>query len=189
MEHLKANSVKLKDRTLWFDGDSSVSEDEIVHLLSAGLPIGGLFVENITDTIKQYNQLVPSEDRIEVKTKSKELSLEWNLPEKYKTLNVRDYVDMCLYRELEQKMPGQLTIPYDMRMRVSEEMELYYKLNLFDVLRTLIYIINTLCANNIIWSVGRGSSVSSYVLYLIGVHDVDSLKYGLDIEDFLRANS
>jgi DNA polymerase III alpha subunit len=41
-------------------------------------------------------------------------------------------------------------------------------------------------ANNIVWGVGRGSSVASYVLFLIGIHKVDSLYYDLPIEEFLR---
>jgi DNA polymerase III alpha subunit len=41
-------------------------------------------------------------------------------------------------------------------------------------------------SNNIVWGVGRGSSVASYVLYLLGVHKVDSIKYGLDIREFLK---
>ena len=40
--------------------------------------------------------------------------------------------------------------------------------------------------NNVVWGVGRGLSVASYVLYLIGVHKIDSLYYDLDIEEFLR---
>jgi DNA polymerase III alpha subunit len=37
-----------------------------------------------------------------------------------------------------------------------------------------------------VWGVGRGSSVSSYVLYLLNVHRIDSIKYNLDYQDFLR---
>jgi DNA polymerase III alpha subunit len=37
-----------------------------------------------------------------------------------------------------------------------------------------------------VWGIGRGSSVSSYVLYVLGVHDVDSYAYDLDIGDFLH---
>jgi predicted metal-dependent hydrolase len=40
--------------------------------------------------------------------------------------------------------------------------------------------------NNIVWGVGRGSSVASYVLYLIGVHKVNSIQFGLDWREFLR---
>ena len=50
----------------------------------------------------------------------------------------------------------------------------------------LIYLIDLMRTNNIVWGVGRGSSVSSYILYLIGVHKVNSILYKLDINDFLR---
>ena len=74
----------------------------------------------------------------------------------------------------------------DRRERVNYEMELYRKFNLYTVLRYLIYLVDTMRKNNVVWGVGRGSSVSSYVLYLIGVHKVNSIKYGLDIHEFLR---
>ena len=40
--------------------------------------------------------------------------------------------------------------------------------------------------NQVIWGVGRGSSVASYVLYLIGIHKIDSMYYDLPINEFLR---
>ena len=40
--------------------------------------------------------------------------------------------------------------------------------------------------NNIVLGVGRGSSVASYILYLLGIHKVDSLAYNLDIKEFLK---
>jgi len=40
--------------------------------------------------------------------------------------------------------------------------------------------------NGIVWGVGRGASVASYVLYLIGVHRINSIQYGLDWREFLR---
>ena len=78
----------------------------------------------------------------------------------------------------------------DVRMyRVNDELTLYKKLDLLPVLRTIIFVINTLRENSVVWGVGRGSSVSSYVLYLIGAHDVDSIKYDLDVNEFLREPS
>ena len=55
-----------------------------------------------------------------------------------------------------------------------------------NVLRFMVYLVDNMRKNNIVWGVGRGSSVSSYVLYLIGVHKVDSIKFKLDIKEFLR---
>ena len=57
---------------------------------------------------------------------------------------------------------------------------------LFPVLQLLIYIVDTMRNNNLVWGVGRGSAVSSYVLYILGVHKVNSVKYMLDIQEFLK---
>jgi len=70
--------------------------------------------------------------------------------------------------------------------RVGQELLLYQERNLFDLLRYLKYLVDTLRKNNVVWGVGRGSSVASYVLFLIGVHKIDSLYYNLDIEEFLK---
>ena len=50
----------------------------------------------------------------------------------------------------------------------------------------LIYFVDTLRANNVVWGVGRGSSVASYVLFIIGVHKIDSVKYKLPINEFFK---
>jgi DNA polymerase III alpha subunit len=70
--------------------------------------------------------------------------------------------------------------------RVSEELELFIQHGMFDLLYYLKYLVDTMRENNIVWGVGRGSSVSSYILFLIGVHKIDSLKYKLDCHEFLR---
>ncbi len=70
--------------------------------------------------------------------------------------------------------------------RVTQELELYIKHGMFDILYVMKYIVDTLRENNVVWGVGRGSSVASYVLFLLGVHKIDSLKYNLDWQEFLR---
>ena len=70
--------------------------------------------------------------------------------------------------------------------RVIEELKLYKKYNLETLLQFMFYLVDVFQENNVIWGVGRGSSVSSYILFLIGVHKVDSIRYKLDIKDFLR---
>ena len=96
----------------------------------------------------------------------------WFIPDEYKNLDIKAYV--------LEKTPAHAID------RVNEELNLYDKYNIIDVLKVCVYIIETLRKNNIVWGVGRGSSVASYVLYLIGVHKVDSIKYELDINEFLR---
>ncbi len=67
-----------------------------------------------------------------------------------------------------------------------KELDIYQERNLFDLLRYLKYLVDTLRKNNVVWGVGRGSSVASYVLFLLGVHKIDSLYYNLDVEEFLK---
>ena len=69
---------------------------------------------------------------------------------------------------------------------ISEELEAFIQHGMMDLLFYLKYLVDTLRDNNVVWGVGRGSSVASYVLYLIGVHRIDSMKYNLDWHEFLR---
>ena len=46
--------------------------------------------------------------------------------------------------------------------------------------------IDTLREKNVVWGVGRGSSVASFCLFLIGVHKVNPILYKLKINEFLR---
>ena len=100
----------------------------------------------------------------------------WFIPEEYKTLDIEEYIS--------QRLPKDVRI--EAVQRISIELEMYRTRNLYPILQVLIYIIDTMRKHNIVWGVGRGSSVASYVLYILGVHKVDSLKYNLDIKEFLK---
>ena len=101
------------------------------------------------------------------------LQKNWHMPKEYKDLDIAAYVLGLCKEEHELQ-------------RVGQELMLYQERNLFDLLRYLKYLIDTLRKNNIVWGVGRGSSVASYVLFLIGVHKIDSLYYNLNIDEFLK---
>ena len=95
------------------------------------------------------------------------------MPDEYKQLDIAEYVlSLC-------HTPEQL-------QRVGQELLLYQQHDLFDLLRYLRYLVDVMRENRVIWGVGRGSSVASYVLYLLGVHRIDSMYYDLDPEEFLR---
>jgi DNA polymerase III alpha subunit len=178
------NNTILQDRTLWYDGDSTLSETKIMQLISEGISPDGLYVDKTSENIKQYNRLVKPKEQIRIKQSIDRIEKVWILPKPYDTLNVVDHVIELYVKRISSYKTDREELK---RMeRITNELALYTKFNLMDVLRVLIYIINTLQKNNLVWGVGRGSSVSSYVLYLIGVHDVDSYKYELDISDFLH---
>jgi hypothetical protein len=113
------------------------------------------------------------------------LQSEWFMPDEYKILDIGPYI----MAELMTKLP--LFEPYEVHATrewkvVCEELAAYKDRNMLDLLRYMVYLVDFMRENKIIWGVGRGSSVSSYVLYLIGVHRIDSVKYNLDWREFLR---
>jgi len=97
----------------------------------------------------------------------------WFIPYEYKTMDILDW--------LYQQCPTP-----EIRERVVEELRLFAKHDMIPVLKTMKYVVDTLRANNVVWGVGRGSSVASYVLFIIGVHKIDSVKYKLPINEFFK---
>lgn len=179
------NNTELKNRTLWYDGDSTFKSSDLIQHIQVGTSLSGFFTDEINSDIKQFNRLVPVDEQIRIKESVAPLDFSWNIPDEYRNIHLVDYISEQLDRRCGELPDQQWN---DRAIRISTELSLYKKLGLSDVLRTIIYIINTLDSQNIVWGVGRGSSVSSFVLFLIGVHDVDSVLYELDIDDFLRIN-
>lgn len=97
----------------------------------------------------------------------------WYMPEKYKELDIAQWLLSQCRTDPELQ-------------RVGEELLLYQERDLFNLLRYLKYFVDTMRKNNVVWGLGRGSSVASYVLYLIGVHKINSMYYDLDIKEFLK---
>jgi len=103
----------------------------------------------------------------------KRLQCNWYMPDEYKNLDIAEWTLNRCTTDSE-------------RQRVGEELLLYVDRDLFTLLQYIKYLVDTMRANNILWGVGRGSSVCSYVLYLIGIHRINSMYFDLDINDFLR---
>jgi DNA polymerase III alpha subunit len=144
------------------------------------------YVDKTNPIVEKFNRQVSKDQEFRVKTTCDPLTYDWTLPKEYKTLDVVAYV-ADKHIELEAKNTRWTDKEIAQRSaRLAQELDNYYRRGLTDVLRAIIFVINTLTRNNIVWGVGRGSSVSSYVLYVIGVHDVDSYAYQLDIDDFLH---
>ena len=99
--------------------------------------------------------------------------LNWLMPEEYQTFDIAKWLlDQCTHEDEIQ--------------RVGKELLMYQKRDLFMLLQYMKYLVDSMRENNIVWGVGRGSSVSSFVLFLIGIHRINSLYYDLDIEEFLK---
>ena len=110
-------------------------------------------------------------------------SKEFNIPQHYKELDVEQYVNNLVLQQPAAEIHG---LPVNPAARVEEELALYKARNLYPMLQLMIYIVDTMRKNDLVWGVGRGSSVASYVLYLIGIHKINSIRYNLNIKEFLK---
>jgi DNA polymerase III alpha subunit len=98
---------------------------------------------------------------------------DWNIPAFYKILDVKSFLLAKCKTEIEVE-------------RVNLEYAMFEERKLIPLLQFLVFIVDHMRDEDIVWGVGRGSSVASYCLYLLGVHKVDSIKYDLPIEEFLK---
>jgi len=136
---------------------------------------------DITNTpfsdISNYNKFC---DELELLPLSDEtfISKDFNIPQHYKELDVEKFI--------YSKIPASGQDVKIITARVDMELKMYKERGLFPILQLLIYVVDVMRKNNLVWGVGRGSSVASYVLYILGVHKIDSHKYKLDIEEFLK---
>jgi DNA polymerase III alpha subunit len=97
---------------------------------------------------------------------------QWFIPREYRDMDIESWlVEQC---------------PTENYERLVQEIQLFQRHNMIPVLKCMKYVVDTLRANNIVWGVGRGSSVASYILHLIGVHKIDSVKYNIPIEEFFK---
>ena len=117
------------------------------------------------DTINDSTETLEDFDR--------KLQQTWYMPQQYKDMDIAQYILSLCHTDAELQRCGQ-------------ELLLYQERDLFDLLRFLKYLVDTMTNNHVIWGVGRGSSVASYVLYKLGVHRIDSMFYDLNPHEFLR---
>lgn len=126
-----------------------------------------LQLENAPELI-QYNKLDMTVEQFDNKMQSN-----WLMPEQYKTMDIAQYVLNQCQGEAELQ-------------RAGKELLLFQERDMFVLLRYLKYLVDTMRENNIVWGVGRGSSVASFVLFLLEIHRINSLYYQLDIGEFLK---
>jgi len=126
-----------------------------------------LQLENIPELVKYVDPKISVED-FDNNNQSK-----WHLPIEYLNMDIAQYVlDKC---NTETEL-----------QRAGEELIKFQEREMFILLKYLKYLVDTMRKNNIVWGVGRGSSVASFVLFLMEVHRINSLYYDLSIDEFLK---
>jgi len=160
-----------------------ISESDMIDVLYTGDNINDLVVDDPV-WVKKFNEHCKEFDlpslinwRVESPLDNdafirKNLS-NWYLPESYLNFDIEEYLLSKCNTTAQTN-------------RVNKELHEFKSRDMLKVLIWLKYFVDTLRENDLIWGVGRGSSTASYILFLIGVHKIDSLKYEIDIKEFLK---
>jgi DNA polymerase III alpha subunit len=174
----------LTDVSVNMYGQAILTSDNLRELLLQGKNISHLNVifDDEIELFKKFQAEIISDEIVFLDAPEEKLTFdefhseraeEWVFPLVYQQIDVRAWLyDKCKTQREKD--------------RVDEEYVLYEERDLVMLLRLFIYLVDYMRKNDFVWGVGRGSSVSSYILYLIGVHRVNSLLYEFDIKDFLK---
>ena len=119
------------------------------------------------ETLHTYQPML-----VDVKEFDQLLQSEWFMPNDAKNFDIESHIISIT--------------PVGCEQRVQEELAAFKQHGYLNLLKFLHYLVQNMRSSNMLWGVGRGSSVASYVLYLLGVHRIDSIQYGLDWREFLR---
>lgn len=162
-------------------GEVVFSEDDLVNLL---MQAGEIDLDKVTTTVALPESLSyvmdrtpkfkkPADESMTVEEYDRQNQESWAMPEQYKSMDIAEHVlSLC-------KTDAEL-------QRCGKELLLFQDRGMMDILRYIKFLMDLVRRRKFIIGVGRGSSVSSYVLYLLGVHKIDSMYYDLDVEEFLR---
>ena len=165
-------------------GEMIFNESDVCDLLMQGRSPASIKRMLVDDSVNleqavQYIETYPEvikyvgSNDIKMNVFDQEHQANWHMPEEYKQVDIAEYILGLCSTEAELQ-------------RCGRELLLYQEKNLFNLLRYLKYLVDVMTKNQVIWGVGRGSSVASYVLYKLGVHRIDSMFYNLEPEEFLR---
>jgi DNA polymerase III alpha subunit len=151
-----------------YKGNFGALNQVLVDLSEEDLEKFNSAVLNISNTtLRKYQEINSSREEFDQLLQSN-----WLMPSEYKNMDIEEFLVH--------------TCPKENYQRLIEELQEFRERNMLDLLKWMKYFVDTCRQNNVVWGVGRGSSVASYVLYLIGVHKIDSIKYNLDWREFLR---
>lgn len=166
-------------------GEQIFNEADLVDLIMRGFdPSGldGMIVDSSVDLetaalmLDNVPKLIAYNDLMEAMPTEKydhRCQSRWYMPDQYQLMDIAEHV------------LGLCTTDAELQ-RCGEELLLFQERDLFNLLRYLAYLVDTMRENKLIWGVGRGSSTASFVLYKLGVHQIDSMYYELDPAEFLR---
>jgi DNA polymerase III alpha subunit len=167
----------LLDRVLYFDGDEAAYSNQEIDVNRFR------YVTDLTSDVIKYNNLISKDKKLQVKANIRPFDFSWRLP--------TQYLRMCVITRLSENHT-ELAREYgwcdldDRETRLAIELHQYISMGLTDLLRALFYIVDVLAMDDTTFGIGRGSCTNSYLLFVLGIHDVDSHLYELSFSEFMK---
>ena len=173
-------SIDLLNRTILSDGTVICQQSAMIEMLYSADNINGIFCDSLDDQTEWQAaaRICDSQQQGPIYTSGAAYSnIQWQdywfTPASYASIDV---VEFCRSRCCSPEQ----------HHRINEELAEIARRNMIPLIQHLIYCVDVWRANNIVWGVGRGSSVSSLVLHLIGINRINPLEYGLDFREWLK---
>jgi len=170
-------TYQLKNRTIHESGLVEYTDDGLVDLLLSGnsFPVeNGIFNSPEVEVFNEWAEYFKLPNRLQSgEVNHEENQSNWFVPEKYLSLDLDEFFGGKCKTDAELE-------------RVAIELVMFRERNMESLLRFLIFLVDFMEENKIVYGVGRGSSVASFCLFLIGIHRINSLRYGIPITEFLR---
>jgi len=169
--------IDLGNRWVADDGTVVLRQAALELMLYRGQSIAGLSAEP-SEELELYhasNQLLDSQYAEPIAYDGQPCTYDrrWFTPEPWASIDVDQLLESRCKDEHELQ-------------RCRSEMQLFHQRQMIPVLRQLLYMIDRWRESSVVWGVGRGSSVSSFVLYLIGINRINPLRFGLDASEFFK---
>lgn len=165
-------------------GDIVINEDEAISFMLKGVDINGVMVSD-EESVEKYQHMsnlidgesptinTPKSHMMEPNKYLRRQSKKWTIPPEYMYMDIVTYlVDKCS-NDTEKK-------------RVADELVEFERRNEIEILKVMVYIVDKFRENGIVWGVGRGSSVSCFCLYLIGINKINPLVYDISYTEFFK---
>ncbi len=166
-------------------GEIHLSEDEIIDAILMGNEISNVHLSDDSALTKYEGSVkriavdhelkfYPSNNYSESpKHVLRRRSTKWTIPPEYM------YMDIVGFLLEKCKSPVEVS-------RVEAELQEFIKRGELNILIVMKYIVDTFRNHGVVWGVGRGSSVSLYCLYLIGINKINPLKYDIAYTDYFK---
>lgn len=178
--------TELDDRILRFDGVSIIDPERVVDFLLHGAKPSQLRLVATNEETDQFNEHVAEDEKLKlVDDGPVNLKFGWKLPPEFLSLDVEQHVSVVF----GERLTG---LAYDSAQteeaitRVARELAEFEARGLTDLLRVIIFVMSRFKETGQVYGVGRGSSCASFVLFILGLHAVDPIKFNVPLEEFMH---